>query len=80
MERMVITAYARVVDAIRKNITSGVYPVGSRLPTQKELTGIHGVGSATVSHAVRILKQEGLLHVSNRGVVIVQNMQGSATK
>lgn len=67
---MAMTAYARVADDIRQGIASGVYAVGDQLPTQKEMAGQHGVGQATVSHALRILEKEGLAYTCPRGAFV----------
>jgi GntR family transcriptional regulator len=65
-----VTAYARIVEDIREAIASQVYITGERLPTQKDMSARYGVGSATVSHAVRLLQDEGLVYTSPRGVYV----------
>ncbi|PFG32604.1 FadR/GntR family transcriptional regulator [Sanguibacter antarcticus] len=51
----------RAVDEIRRHITSGDWPVGSRIPTEPALTALLGVGRNTVREAVQSLVHAGLL-------------------
>ena len=46
---------------LREEIRSGKRPPGSRLPTIMQLSEEHGVATATVTKALRILKREGLV-------------------
>jgi DNA-binding GntR family transcriptional regulator len=46
---------------LRAQIESGERPPGSRLPTIMQLADEHGIATATVVKALRILKQEGLV-------------------
>jgi DNA-binding GntR family transcriptional regulator len=46
---------------LRAQIQSGQRPPGSRLPTIMQLSEEHGVATATVTKALRILKREGLV-------------------
>lgn len=50
-----------LADVLREQIRRGRWPVGARLPTEHELTAIHGVGLNTVRRAVRTLVAEGLV-------------------
>jgi DNA-binding FadR family transcriptional regulator len=50
-----------VVDRLHFEITSGSWPVGSRIPTEAELTDQLGVSRPSVREAVRSIVQLGLL-------------------
>ncbi|EST37787.1 hypothetical protein N566_11115 [Streptomycetaceae bacterium MP113-05] len=53
----------QVIDALRGQITSGEWPVGSRIPTESALVGQLGVARNTVREAVRALAHNGLLDI-----------------
>lgn len=52
-----------VAARLRQQITSGAWPVGSRIPTEPELVGQLGVARNTVREAVRALAHNGLLDI-----------------
>ncbi|MGW7519490.1 FadR/GntR family transcriptional regulator [Streptomyces sp. NPDC054796] len=54
---------AQVIAALRTQITSGEWPVGSRIPTEPELVEELGVARNTVREAVRALAHNGLLDI-----------------
>lgn len=51
----------QVIDALREEIASGRWPVGSRIPTEPELSERTGTGRNTVREAVQALVHAGLL-------------------
>ncbi|MGV9898478.1 POT-type proton-dependent oligopeptide transporter, partial [Streptomyces tendae] len=51
----------QVIAALRQQIASGEWPVGSRIPTEPELVEQLGVARNTVREAVRALAHNGLL-------------------
>ncbi|BFO20338.1 hypothetical protein SHKM778_67260 [Streptomyces sp. KM77-8] len=53
----------QVIAALRAEITSGEWPVGSRIPTEPELVEQLGVARNTVREAVRALAHNGLLDI-----------------
>ncbi|UGQ12592.1 FadR family transcriptional regulator [Yinghuangia sp. ASG 101] len=53
----------RVAAQLRAQITSGEWPVGSRIPTEPELVEQLGVARNTVREAVRALAHNGLLDI-----------------
>lgn len=53
----------QVIDAVRQQITSGAWPVGSRIPTEPELVERLGVARNTVREAIRALAHNGLLDI-----------------
>lgn len=62
--------YRRLVQALRRDIVSGRFPVGSLLPTESELRDRFGVSRHTVREALRYLRDDGL----------VSSRQGSGTE
>ena len=53
--------YRALVDALDRDIETGVLPPGTRLPTQRELASRLGVAIGTVSRAYAAAEQRGLL-------------------
>ncbi|MFE7134992.1 FadR/GntR family transcriptional regulator [Streptomyces sp. NPDC057638] len=53
----------QVITQLRNQITSGAWPVGSRIPTEPELVEQLGVARNTVREAVRALAHNGLLDI-----------------
>ncbi len=53
----------QVIAALRAQITTGEWPVGSRIPTEPELVEQLGVARNTVREAVRALAHNGLLDI-----------------
>ncbi|MCK1796546.1 FadR family transcriptional regulator [Streptomyces sp. XM4193] len=53
----------QVIDAVRQQIVSGAWPVGSRIPTEPELVEQLGVARNTVREAIRALAHNGLLDI-----------------
>ncbi|WP_433186008.1 FadR/GntR family transcriptional regulator [Actinoallomurus sp. CA-150999] len=53
----------QVIARLRQQITSGAWPVGSRIPTEPELVEQLGVARNTVREAVRALAHNGMLDI-----------------
>jgi len=53
--------YLQVVHALKDQIVSGVYPVGSQLPTEEELCQRFSVSRYTVREALRRLREDSLV-------------------
>ncbi|MFE9247324.1 FadR/GntR family transcriptional regulator [Streptomyces sp. NPDC007088] len=53
----------QVIATLRSQISSGEWPVGSRIPTEPELVERLGVARNTVREAVRALAHNGLLDI-----------------
>ncbi|WP_149824935.1 FadR/GntR family transcriptional regulator [Streptomyces tailanensis] len=53
----------QVIARLRRQITSGAWPVGSRIPTETELVEQLGVARNTVREAIRALAHTGLLDI-----------------
>jgi DNA-binding GntR family transcriptional regulator len=58
--------YQQVADRLRSAIDDGEVMPGQPLPKQPELATDYGVSVGTVKHALRVLRDEGLI-VSRRG-------------
>lgn len=65
--------YMRVADELRKEILSGRFDAGGKMPPEAELASGFGVSRATVREAVSILVREGLIKKSQgRPTALVQ--------
>jgi GntR family transcriptional regulator len=53
--------YQQVADDVRTRIRSRVWPPGSRLPTEAELTTIYGASRITIRQALDIVARERLI-------------------
>src|SRR5215468_1796307 len=53
--------YLQVVRALKDEIVSGVYPIGSQLPTEEELCERFSVSRYTVREALRRLRDDSLV-------------------
>ncbi|WP_221564456.1 GntR family transcriptional regulator [Alkalihalobacillus sp. TS-13] len=59
--------YLQVIDRLKKDIESGVYQEGERLPSEFELSKLLGISRATLREALRILEDENIV-VRRHGV------------
>lgn len=64
-----VPAYVQLAAILRQRISSGIYPPGSRLPSEASLSKNFGMSSMTARQAVGVLVEEGL----------VRRVQGSGT-
>lgn len=64
-----VPAYAQLAQILRRGISDGIYPPGSRLPAESALAKAHGVSAMTARQAVSVIAEEGL----------VRRVQGSGT-
>lgn len=60
-EDSLVPLYRQVMDGITADIENGTYSVGSRIPSEAELSEIYSVSRITVRRAVKELSAEGLL-------------------
>lgn len=71
--------YLQAAEALRDAILNGEYRPGERLPSANVLRDRFGVSSSTVQNALRVLKQEGLVHSQlGRGSFVSTSATGSA--
>ena len=74
---------AQVTDQLRSEIRSGRWPVGSRIPTEPELTELTGTGRNTVREAVQALVHAGMLERrqgSGTYVIAISDLGGTLAK
>lgn len=63
--------YEAVYERIKKNIVSGVWPPGHRLPPLEQLSADFEVGVSSVREAVRILGKQNILRIEQgRGTYV----------
>jgi DNA-binding FadR family transcriptional regulator len=62
----------RVTDLFRSQVTTGTWPLGSKIPTESELVEWSGAGRNTVREAIGSLVQAGILRrEQGRGTFVV---------
>lgn len=71
-ERSLQPLYLQVAVILRRNIESGVWPEGSKVPALEELTRTLNVSRTTLRQAFGLLAQEGLIHRSRGSGTFVQ--------
>jgi DNA-binding FadR family transcriptional regulator len=59
----------QAIDRLREQVTSGAWPVGTRLPSEATLAAELGVGRSTIREAIRALASTGM----------VESRQGAGT-
>ena len=57
-----VPLYQQVMDDLKGEIARGVYPAGSRIPSEMELVKYYGVGRITVRRAIEELSRAGYLN------------------
>jgi DNA-binding FadR family transcriptional regulator len=69
-----------LADLLRHEIDSGKYPVGSKLPSYRQLAVMFGAAPNTVGEAVRVLASEGRVTIRpNAGVLVADPAERSNT-
>jgi len=64
--------YVQVADDLAARVTSGEFPLGSRLPNETELAESYGVARMTVRRALGVLRDRGIIRtLHGRGSVVV---------
>lgn len=65
--------YEQLAGILRDMVESGEIPADRPLPSVKTLMQRYGVAQGTAEHAVRILKDEGLVRgVKGKGIYVVK--------
>lgn len=59
-------AYLQLYELLRRDITGGIFPFGSKLPSKRLLAEETGVSVITVEHAYSILGDEGYIEARQR--------------
>jgi GntR family transcriptional regulator len=67
--------YLRIRDALRRQIESGAYAEGARLPSERELADAFGVSRMTARQALRLLVQDGVINTRVGKGTFVQRPQ-----
>lgn len=73
------TGYQQLAADLRAAVDGGVYPPGTRLPSESQLAGSYGVARGTVRQALATLASEGLVSTrkgARRLVLGQQRLQG----
>lgn len=55
----IVPLYAQLAERLQKRIEGGIYPVGARLPSERELSEQHNVSRMTARQALQVLIQRG---------------------
>ncbi|WP_088070141.1 GntR family transcriptional regulator [Gottfriedia luciferensis] len=67
--------YVEVFEKLFKLINEGVYPIGSKLPSEPELSKMMNVSRMTLRQALGLLKEEGYIEtIHGQGNYIKQNV------
>lgn len=65
--------YRQIADDLEDRIRVGDYPLGTQLPSYRELADLYSVGRATAAHAVALLVDRGVVvGQSGVGVYVVR--------
>lgn len=73
---MAIPKFQRVVNLIKENIESGIWPVGYKLPSQTEWKDDHGIDYGTLRQGYLVLKTMGLIEGRQGEGVFVKDPNG----
>lgn len=71
-----VVKYLEIYRRIKEQIISGEYPVGSRLPTEKELSEKYEVSVHTVRQAMALFSTEGVIQKIAGSGTFVQELPG----
>jgi DNA-binding FadR family transcriptional regulator len=64
---------AEIAARLREDIAAGVYPVGSKLPSYRQIGADWGAATNTVGEAVRVLAREGLVTIRPQSGAVVND-------
>ena len=68
-----VPVYRQLADLLRAEIMRGKFPPRTPLPSAKTLAPEHGIAIGTVTRAVDVLRDEGLVRtIPGRGVWVVE--------
>jgi GntR family transcriptional regulator of abcA and norABC len=66
--------YKQIIDYIKKQIANGEWPIGSKLPSQRELAKMFDVNRSTVITALEELIADGLIEgIMGKGTIVINN-------
>ncbi|WP_214201438.1 FadR/GntR family transcriptional regulator [Novosphingobium profundi] len=67
--------YRKVIDAVQQGIDAGAYPVGTRLPSEREIAEENSVSRTTVREAMVALEMLGVVEMrKGSGIYVVDGM------
>jgi DNA-binding transcriptional regulator YhcF (GntR family) len=72
-----VAPWRQVRDQLLHLMRIGALPVGSRLPTIRQLAGDLGLAAGTVARVYRELEADGLLHTARRQGTVVAGVPSS---
>ena len=72
--------YAQIVEQIQRKILSGIYPLGSNMPSVRVLALEAGVNPNTMQKALVELEEQGLLHTQRTSGRTVTTDEGLIMK
>ncbi len=68
--------FQSLYSQLRKAIQTGLYPVGSKLPSENEFCAQFGVSRGTLRKALELLAEDGLIHsLHGKGVYVLDPKQ-----
>lgn len=70
------SAYLQLYELLRKDITSGIFPYGAKLPSKRLMAEELGISVITVEHAYNILCDEGYVEARQRSGYYAAYRQG----
>ena len=70
--------YFEIYSRLKKGITEGVYPYGSKLPSKRVTAEKYGYSVITVEHAYELLTSEGYIEPESRSGYYVTYISGDA--
>ncbi|WP_159545175.1 GntR family transcriptional regulator [Streptococcus halichoeri] len=56
-----LPAYIKIHDTLKKDIDKGIWPIGHRLPSERDLADTFQVSRMTLRQAITLLVEEGIL-------------------
>jgi DNA-binding transcriptional regulator YhcF (GntR family) len=75
-----VPPYEQIRSQVATMVTTGVLPVGARLPTIRQLSKDLGLAGGTVARAYRELEAEGLIATRGRHGSFVAALDGTARR
>lgn len=74
-------AYLQLYRLLVRDIVTGVYPAGSKLPSKRTIAAETGVSTVTVEHAIGLICDEGYAQAKERsGVFVTYEEAGTFTE
>ncbi|MFF4748563.1 GntR family transcriptional regulator [Streptomyces sp. NPDC002514] len=72
--------YVQVADELRREIQTGRYKPGQKLPSVRDLSERFNIAAMTVNNALRSLREDGLVFSTpGRGTFVREQSSGEAT-